>query len=83
ANNISEYKVEYLKSIARMVINLNFHKEMIPYILKGHYNCQKEIASSVDILLPNSPTELERVREDMEISDKQGQVVANAVDLSI
>ena len=83
ANNISEYKVEYLKSIARMVINLNFHKEMIPYILTGHYNCQKEIASSVDILLPNSPTELVRVREDMKIYDAKGLSVANAVDLKI
>lgn len=83
ARNVSEYKLEYIKVIARALVNRNFSKGMLNYFMLGHRSALKEIASTVDVLLPNSPTELERVKEDTGTPDKQGQVVANAVDLSI
>lgn len=83
ANNIAECKVEYLKAIARVLINRNFHKGMLTYLITGHLNSQKEIASSVDVLLPNSPTELERVRHDMALPQAKGNSIANAVDLNV
>jgi glycosyltransferase involved in cell wall biosynthesis len=83
ANNISEYKVEYLKSIARILVNRNFHKGMLPYIFSGHYNAQREIAQTVNVLLPNSPTELERVKMDMKLPNAVGRSIANAVDLDV
>ncbi|HGC1811545.1 TPA: glycosyltransferase family 4 protein [Escherichia coli] len=83
ANTFPESFVEYLKTAARIFKNRNFHAGTIEYILKGHKSSQKEIASIVDVLLPNSPTELARVRRDMGLSGKRGISVANAVDLKV
>ncbi|MBD8512231.1 glycosyltransferase family 4 protein [Photobacterium sp. CAU 1568] len=83
SRNIGEYKVEYLKAVARIFSNKNFSKDMIPYFVKGHWDSQKEIVDSVDILLPNSKTELIRVRKDMNAPEKDGFVVVNAVDTSV
>ncbi|EQC3702777.1 glycosyltransferase family 4 protein [Escherichia coli] len=83
ANIFKESMVEYLKTSARIFKNKNFHAGTFKYILKGHKASQKEIVSTVDVLLPNSPTELERVRRDMELPEKEGISVANAVDLNV
>ncbi|KZW98854.1 glycosyl transferase family 1 [Pseudoalteromonas luteoviolacea] len=83
ARNVSEYKLEYLKAVARAVLNRNFSKNMIKYFATGHYKSICEIANSVDVLLPNSPTELERVHADTNSHSTRGQVVANAVDLNV
>ncbi|EHZ2745659.1 glycosyltransferase family 4 protein [Vibrio vulnificus] len=83
ANNVSEYLLEYLKTSARIVLNRNFHKGMIGYLAKGHYKSQREIANSVDVLLPNSPTELQRVVSDMKLEHFNGLWVANAVDVDV
>lgn len=83
ANNIAEHRVEYLKVIARVLANRNFHKGMLPYLLSGHLACQREIASSVDVLLPNSPTELDRVVQDMSLTSFRGFPVVNAVDTDV
>jgi glycosyltransferase involved in cell wall biosynthesis len=83
ANNFPENIVEYLKTSMRIIKNLNIHKGTVPYLLKGHYQSQYEIVSDVDVLLPNSPTELERVRADLEQPNKLGLSVANAVDLRV
>lgn len=83
ANNVPESSVEYLKSIARIFVNRNFHIGMLPYILKGHFKCQKEIVQHSKALLPNSPTELERVKKDMGLENVIGFPIANAVDLNV
>lgn len=82
-NHISEYKVEYLKALTRTIVNGNINKNMLSYFLKGHLPSQKEICQAVNVVLPNSPTELERVKEDMDNSTLKGEVVANAFDLSV
>ncbi|WP_141192809.1 glycosyltransferase family 4 protein, partial [Vibrio sp. V20_P4S3T152] len=83
SNNVPEYFLEYLKTSARIILNRNFHKGMVRYLTKGHYKSQREIASSVNILLPNSPTELERVVSDMNLDTYKGLWVANAVDINV
>jgi len=83
SNNVSEYKLEYLKVLARTVLNLNFHTGMVSYFLSGHHSAQKYIVNNVNYLLPNSPTELERVRFDTNVNDKSGSWVANAVDTTV
>lgn len=83
ARCLKENHLEYMKAVARVVVNRNFSKNMIMYFLKGHLAAQKAIVSNVDVLLPNSPTELERVRLDMSSPAKKGAVVPNAVDLDV
>jgi glycosyltransferase involved in cell wall biosynthesis len=81
--NFSEAKVEYLKVVARAIKNRNFTRGTLAYLVRGHWAAQKEIVDSVDLLLPNSPTELQRVRRDMTSVSKPGVYVPNAVDLDI
>jgi len=83
ARNVSEYKLEYIKVIARAFVNRNFSKGMFNYFMLGHKSAIKEIANSVDVLLPNSPTELGRVKADADAPNQEGQVVANGVDLKV
>ncbi len=80
---LGESRIEYAKVVARALFNGNFNRRMIPYFLKGHLGSQREIARLVDVLLPNSPTELERVMSDMKSPDKAGVVVVNAADTEI
>lgn len=83
ANNISEYKLEYMKAVVRAFINRNVHRGMLRYFLRGHLSTQKQIIDNVTYLLPNSITELERVRADMCRPQKPGDWVANAVDSKV
>ncbi|CDH07089.1 WffU [Xenorhabdus bovienii str. oregonense] len=83
SNIFPENYVEYFKTSARILKNFNYHKGTIPYLLKGHLHSQKEIINLIDIILPNSPTELDRVRLDMNYKDKLGISVVNAVDTAI
>jgi glycosyltransferase involved in cell wall biosynthesis len=83
ANTFPEYYVEYFKTSARIIKNLNIHRGTLPYLIKGHYNSQREIAKAANVLLPNSPTELERVRSDMNLPQKLGRSIVNAVDLNV
>ncbi|MGY3915791.1 MULTISPECIES: glycosyltransferase family 4 protein [Aeromonas] len=83
ANNVSEYSLEYLKTTARIIFNGNFHYGMLRYLFKGHYRSQQFIAKNIDVLLPNSPTELDRVVSDMKLDVYNGLWVANAVDTSV
>ncbi len=83
ANTFPEHLVEYLKTSARIIMNFNFHNGTLPYLFNGHLSSQKEIVRKADVLLPNSPTELERVKSDMKQPSKIGLSIANAVDLSV
>ena len=83
SNTLPEHLVEYLKTTARIISNFNVHSGTLPYLIKGHIQSQREIVESMDVLLPNSPTELIRVKEDLNVHNKKGISIANAVDLSI
>lgn len=79
---LSITQIEYLKVIARAVLNLEFSKGTIIYLLKGHKRLQKEIVKNVDVFLPNSESEMLRVAKDFNLKDYKHVAIANAVDIN-
>lgn len=76
--------LEYGKTVARVLKNRELHKGIFQYLLCGHMRAQKEIVSLVDVFLPNSVTEGDRVMEDFgQARQKKFVVVPNAVDVAI
>ncbi|MDE6048335.1 MAG: glycosyltransferase [Paramuribaculum sp.] len=75
-------QIEYLKVLARAVINKEFSKGTLYYLLKGHRRLQKEIINHVDVFLPNSHSEMRRVESDFKIHNLNYVSVPNAVDIS-
>jgi glycosyltransferase involved in cell wall biosynthesis len=77
---LGESRLEYFKVLARALLNANINFSMLPYLWNGHLKSQEEIFESVDVILPNSLTELERVKSDMSSVNKLGTWVPNAID---
>ena len=78
--NISQ--IEYLKVIARALLNFEFSKGTIVYLLNGHKRLQRNIVSMVDVFLPNSHSEMERVAKDFGLTEYNYIAVPNAVDIN-
>lgn len=81
-NLLSITQIEYLKVIARMFLNLEVSKGTFVYLINGHKRLQKKIVRMVDVFLPNSHSEMERVAKDFKLSDYKYVAVANAVDIN-
>lgn len=81
-NLLSITQIEYLKVIARAVLNLEFNKGTTIYLLNGHKRLQKKIIKMVDVFLPNSDSEMLRVAKDFNLKKYNYVPVANAVDIS-
>lgn len=79
---LSITQIEYLKVIARAVLNFEFSKGTIIYLLNGHKRLQRKIISMVDVFLPNSHSEMKRVAKDFKLSEYNYVSVANAVDVN-
>lgn len=79
---LSITQIEYLKVIARAVLNQEFNKGTIYYLLNGHKRLQRKIVQMVDVFLPNSESEMERVAQDFSIEKYNYVSVPNAVDLN-
>lgn len=78
---LSTSSLEYLKTVARAIKNKEFHKGILSYLACGHTKAQREIVSSVDVFLPNSASEMDRVIADFQNArHKSFVVVPNAVD---
>lgn len=75
-------QIEYLKVIARAVLNLEFNKGTLIYLLNGHKRLQRKIVKKVGVFLPNSHSEMQRVVNDFGIQDYKYVAVANAVDIN-
>lgn len=75
-------QIEYLKVLARAVINREFSRGTLKYLLKGHRRLQKEIVKNVDVFLPNSHSEMRRVKLDFKLHNPNYISVPNAVDIS-
>ena len=80
-NLLSISQIEYLKVIARAVLNLEINKGTFTYLLNGHKRLQKKIIKAVDIFLPNSDSEMRRVAKDFNLKKYKYVAVANAVDV--
>ena len=76
--------LEYCKTIARAVKNGEFHYGTLRYLARGHRAAQREIIRSIDIFLPNSAHEMQRVSSDFPGAlRKPFVVVPNAVDAAL
>lgn len=83
SNMLNPFQVEHLKIIARAIVNKEVHKGVKSIILKNYYKCLKEVVESADVLLPNSNSEMERVKNDFFLVDPKFIVVPNGVDPEI
>lgn len=80
---LSITQIEYLKVIARAVLNFEFSKGTCVYLLNGHKRLQKKIIKMVDVFLPNSDSEMQRVAKDFNLQVYNNYIaVANAVDVN-
>lgn len=78
---LSITQIEYLKVIARLVLNGERNKGTWVYLANGHKHLQRKIVKMVDVFLPNSQSEMERVAGDFHLKDYNYVVVPNAVDI--
>lgn len=81
-NLLSITQIEYLKVIARAVLNFEFSKGTLIYLLNGHKRLQRKIIKMVDVFLPNSDSEMNRVAKDFGLKNYNYVSVANAVDIN-
>lgn len=79
---LSITQIEYLKVIARAVLNAEFSKGTLFYLFNGHKRLQKKIIQAVDVFLPNSASEMERVCDDFKLENYTYVAVPNAVDVN-
>jgi glycosyltransferase involved in cell wall biosynthesis len=79
---LSITQIEYLKVIARAVLNFEFNKGTVIYLLNGHKRLQQKIVKMVDVFLPNSDSEMERVAKDFKLKQYNYVAIANAVDIN-
>lgn len=71
----------YLKVLARAAVNGEINKGTLHILLNGFTRLQNRILETMDVLLPNSESELRRVRRDFPCSDKAASVVVpNGID---
>ena len=81
-NLLSITQIEYLKVIARAILNFEFNKGTAIYLLNGHKRLQKKIIKMIDVFLPNSDSEMLRVVNDFNLKEYNYVSVANAVDVN-
>lgn len=78
---LSITQIEYLKVIARAILNFELSKGTLIYLLNGHKRLQRKIIRMVDVFLPNSHSEMKRVAKDFKLTKYNYVAVANAVDV--
>lgn len=81
ASLVGKNKSEYLKTVARWIIN-GENPGSNYFIRKGYKKSIEKILSKCKVVLPNSESELQRLQEDYSFSCK-AIVVPNAVDVSL
>jgi len=74
---------EYLKVVARGVLNREWHGGTWAFLRHGYHNMLEQVLQMSSVLLPNSYSELERVLRDFpSVSRDRFVIVPNAVDES-
>lgn len=74
--------IEYLKVIARAVLNRECSKGTFYYIINGHKRLQRKIIKEVGVFLPNSHSEMKRVASDFNLKSYNYVSIPNAVDIN-
>ena len=81
ARQLSPFTMEWIKVVARAVVNGEVNKGAIYTMTHGYLNTCKKIVEMTAVFLPNSASEMGRVHADFEVSrEKPFVVVPNAVD---
>ncbi len=85
ASRLSEPSVEFLKTLARAVKNLEINKGTLTMLTRGYAALQKNLLNFSDVFLPNSESEMMRVIDDFgeSVTVKPYVVVPNAVDVRL
>lgn len=83
ANILSPYQIGYLKNIIRHYHENRFHKGVLKMMFKGYYGLMKEITKNVDVFLPNSNSEMQRVAKEFSLKKYDFEVIPNAIDKSV
>jgi glycosyltransferase involved in cell wall biosynthesis len=71
--------IEYLKTVARMIINGEKIRSF-EYLFFGQKRSIKKLLRKANMVLPNSTSEMNRIRVKYGVSGKRYQVVPNAID---
>ena len=80
SNVLSPHQLEYLKVLARVIKNKEFHKGSRLVIKNGYRNAVEKTLAICNGLLPNSESEMQRLRNDFELNSIPHWIVPNAVD---
>ena len=84
ANTLNWSQMEYIKIMARAVVNGEINKGTRCILTKGYRPTLKSILEMVDVLLPNSESEMNRIKTDFNIANsKRHVIVPNAMDTSL
>lgn len=83
ARTLGPFEFERAKVAARALLNGEVHAGVWQVLLRGYYRTLRSIVRQVDVFLPNSESEMERVRQDFELQDAVHVVVPNAVDVGV
>jgi glycosyltransferase involved in cell wall biosynthesis len=81
---ISGPAAEYLKMVARMVANREIDQGSLMVLRKGYRSAQRELIKMSSIMLPNSESEMSRIRRDFpESQSSKYAVIPNAIDAGL
>jgi len=69
-----------LKVLTRGVKSNEVHRGTLNVVLKGYYKILREIIDMVDIILPNSQSEMKRIKQDFDLTNPLHTTIPNAVD---
>ena len=83
ANLFESSQVEYMKVLARAIRNKEFHRGTLTLLMRSYGRLQKKILNLVDLFLPNSQAEMNRINKDFGLEDFPYFIVPNAVDVNL
>jgi glycosyltransferase involved in cell wall biosynthesis len=83
ANVLSPYQIGYIKTLIKHYKEKRMHKGVYKMLFKGYYGLMKEIVDNTDIFLPNSISEMNRVKQEFKLKDIRFSSIPNAIDKTI
>ncbi|MFS4455317.1 glycosyltransferase family 4 protein [Maribacter sp. 2304DJ31-5] len=83
ANILSPYTINYIKTFLRHLKDGRMNKGVYYMLFRGYYRLAKKVTENVDVFLPNSFSEMQRVAKEYKLHDYRHMVVPNAVDTKL
>ncbi|MFN8575915.1 MAG: glycosyltransferase [Candidatus Sericytochromatia bacterium] len=82
-NIISPNSIQYTKVLLKAIKNRNFNSGILDILKFGYYGAIKETLSLIDIYLPNSYSEMNRMTKDFNLQNASYMVIPNAIDTAL